>query len=69
MVSGKKTSDDAEKALATDAAAEPVGAGYVEVDDVPDRLLILANRLQKALDARRVVNARHPGFKKDWDGH
>jgi len=27
------------------------------VDDVPDRLLILANRLQRALDSRRAATA------------
>lgn len=65
MASVKKTSDDAEKILTTDATDQPVGAGYAEVDDIPDRLLILANRLQKALDSRRVAHGEHPRLQEE----
>lgn len=62
MASGKKTGDEIENRL----AAAPVRAGHTEIDDIPDRLLILANRLQRALDLRRVVaNAQPPGSKKN----
>ena len=66
MASGKKRSDDAANRLATDPTGDHVGAGYAEIDDIPDRLLIVANRLQKALDSRRVVaNAQRPSFKEN----
>ena len=66
MASGKKTSDNAANRLATDPPGDHVGAGYAETVDIPDRLLILANRLQKALDSRRVVaNAQRPSFKEN----
>ncbi|OCP09084.1 hypothetical protein BC374_20255 [Ensifer sp. LC13] len=55
MAAGKKTSDDADNMLATNPATDPAGAGCARIDDIPDRLLILANRLQKALDSRRAV--------------
>lgn len=55
MASEKKTSDRAENQLATDPAANAGGQAPARIDDIPDRLLILANRLQKALDTRRAT--------------
>ncbi|MCY1331093.1 hypothetical protein D9M69_167440 [compost metagenome] len=55
MASGKKTEND--RLLMGNPALRAVEPDVGRVDDVPDRLLILANRLQRALDSRRAASA------------
>jgi hypothetical protein len=55
MASGKKTNDENVSLLMGDPAPRAVEPAVGRVDDVPDRLLILANRLQRALDSRRAA--------------
>lgn len=57
MASGKKTDDENVSLLMGDPAPRAVEAEVGRVDDVPDGLLILANRLQRALDFRRAATA------------
>lgn len=52
MASQKKGDGDRELSVASSLESETSGAADVLVDDTPDALLVLANRLQKALDAR-----------------
>jgi len=55
MASSKKTDDENDRLLMGDPALRAVEPELGRVDDVPDRLLILANRLQRALDSRRAA--------------
>ena len=57
MASGKKTDEGNDSSLIGNPALRAVAPDVGQVDDVPDRLLILANRLQKALDSRRAATA------------
>lgn len=57
MASGKKTVDEIETLLIDNAVPRAVEPNAAPIDDVPDRLLILANRLQRALDSRRATTA------------
>jgi len=57
MASSKKTDDENDRLLMGDPALRAVEPEVERVDDVPDRLLILANRLQRALDSRRAATA------------
>jgi len=57
MASSKKTDDENDRLLMGDPARRAVEPEVERVDDVPDRLLILANRLQRALDSRRAATA------------
>lgn len=67
MASDKKTNGDNENWLAVDPTSHPADTDAARVDDIPDRLLILANRLQKALDSRRaaVSSTERPQLKKN----
>ncbi|MFK0276303.1 hypothetical protein ACIQUG_21705 [Ensifer sp. NPDC090286] len=55
VASGKKTDDEHESLVVGPIASHSDDRDAARVDDVPDRLLILANRLQRALDNRRAV--------------
>lgn len=57
MASGKKTDDENVSLLMDTSAPRAVEPDVGRVDDVPDGLLILANRLQRALDSRRAATA------------
>lgn len=57
MASGKKTDDENVSLLMGTSAPRAVEPDVGRVDDVPDGLLILANRLQRALDSRRAATA------------
>ncbi len=57
MASSKKTVDENETLLINNAVPRAVEPNAAPIDDVPDRLLILANRLQRALDSRRATTA------------
>ncbi|WVT75543.1 hypothetical protein QM996_25085 (plasmid) [Sinorhizobium chiapasense] len=57
MASAKKTGDENVTLLIDNSVPRAVEPNAGPVDDVPDRLLILANRLQKALDSRRATAA------------
>ncbi len=57
MASRKKTDDENDRLLMGDPALRAVEPELGRVDDVPDRLLILAKRLQRALDSRRAATA------------
>ncbi|MCK3779486.1 hypothetical protein MZK49_22570 [Ensifer sesbaniae] len=55
MASGKKTGNENETLLMDNSAPRAVEPDAGLVDDIPDRLLILANRLQRALESRRAA--------------
>jgi hypothetical protein len=55
MASGKKIDGENDHLLMGDPAPHSFNADTGLVDDIPDRLLILANRLQRALDSRRAA--------------
>ncbi|MGE6784488.1 hypothetical protein ACQKGL_18415 [Ensifer adhaerens] len=55
MASDKKAQGAGQPRLESDRELESGAGGIVPVDDIPDRLLVLANRLQKAIDSRRAV--------------
>ncbi|MFK0276370.1 hypothetical protein ACIQUG_22050 [Ensifer sp. NPDC090286] len=57
MASGKKADDEKRELLADSATPCPGDGDMVQLDHVPDRLLILANRLQRALDHREMSRA------------
>lgn len=57
MAPGKKAEDENEELLVGGVASRPVESDAVAVDDVPDRLLILAIRLQRALDKRQATKS------------
>ena len=57
MASGKKPGDENETLLIDNSVPRAVEPNAGWIDDVQDRLLILANRLQRALDSRRAKAA------------
>ncbi|HEV7323330.1 MAG TPA: hypothetical protein VGO04_32400 [Ensifer sp.] len=60
MASDKNANRNAEAPMGPDAASDTGAVNIVAVDDIPDRLLILASRLQKAIDTRQTVAKRDP---------
>lgn len=64
MASDKKTDDEHESLVMGPVASHSDDRAAAGVDDVPDRLLILANRLQRALDNRRAAEAANGRRKK-----
>lgn len=54
MASGKKADVEKRELLADGEGSCPVDSDAAQLDHVPDRLLILANRLQRALDNRQL---------------
>ena len=65
MASGKKTDDENANLLIVNSVPPTVEPIAGCVDDVPDRLLILANRLQRALDSRRAAACRRAQGQKN----
>ncbi len=57
MALRKKTDDENQSLLLGNPPPHVVDATKGRVDNVSDRLLILANRLQRALDSRRAATA------------
>ena len=55
MAPGKKAEDENEELQVGGSETRPVENEVTRIDDVPDRLLILANRLQRALDKRQAT--------------
>ena len=65
MASSKKTVDENETLLIDNAVPRAVEPNAARIDDVPDRLLILANRLQRALDSRRATTASNRAQRRN----